>query len=127
MINWPKFLVTLALTLSVGGHWAVIQGVAWTRMIAHFSQAMPFTQAISYTFDGKHPCKLCLAVKSGQESERKDSKLKSPEKLVFFLDLGKVSLFTPDPIPSCFLVSMPHPSWLHSPPYPPPRGFTYLS
>ena len=127
MINWPKFLVTLALTLSVGGHWAVIQGVAWTRMIAHFSQGMPLTQAISYTFDGKHPCKLCLAVKSGQESERKDSKLKSPEKLVFFLDLGKVSLFTPDPIPSCFFVSMPHPSWLHSPPYPPPRGSSLLS
>ena len=32
------------------------------------------TEAVEKTFDGEHPCPLCLAVKEGQKKEKDDSK-----------------------------------------------------
>jgi len=36
----------------LGGHWLVLQSVAWTRMLADFSRQDSLPAAISKTFDG---------------------------------------------------------------------------
>ena len=32
------------------------------------------TEAVEKTFDGEHPCPMCLAIKEGQKKEKDDSK-----------------------------------------------------
>ncbi len=76
------------LITSVGGHWAVLQGVAWTTMFARFAQSMPLAQAVCCTFDGRHPCKLCQTIKQGRAAEKKQDP--SPVRPGSKLDFGLV-------------------------------------
>lgn len=116
-----KIATVLLLVLSLNLHWLLLQGVAWTTMVARFSQSMPLTQAVAYTFDGKHPCQLCLAVQHGQQTEQKTTKLQPPQKLLLFLDLQTVALFAPVTLDTDFDFSEPSPLRLEKPPHPPPR------
>lgn len=60
--------------VSLGLHWAVLQGVAWTGMLIRNLQSEGVIEAVEKTFDGGHPCPLCRVVKKGQqEEEKKDS------------------------------------------------------
>jgi hypothetical protein len=73
-----QFLIVLLLIVSVGGHWAFLQSVAWVTMVIDYSKDAPLSVAVEKTFDGKHPCHLCKIVKHGKETEQKQdaSKLK---------------------------------------------------
>lgn len=66
-----RFLVVLALAVSVGLHWGFLQSVAWVGMVASYSRDASFTDALGKTFDGKHPCKLCTSIKKGRAEEKK--------------------------------------------------------
>jgi hypothetical protein len=70
-VRGKKFLVVLALVLSTGLHWAALQTVAWTTMLADNLRQQSLTQAVSQTFDGQHPCCLCKAIAAGKQSEKK--------------------------------------------------------
>lgn len=69
-----KVLIVVALTISVGGHWALLQGLAWGTMLVRYSRTMPLAKAVQYTFDGEHPCHLCKAVKQGRAQEQQQEK-----------------------------------------------------
>jgi hypothetical protein len=77
-----------ALVVSLGLHWAVLQTVAWTGMIVKNSRNSSFTEAVSKTFDGKHPCKLCKAIQQGraEEKQQQQKQVKPGSKL----DLGLI-------------------------------------
>lgn len=60
-------LVVVALCLSLGVHWALLQSLAWTGMLLSWSQEVSLVEAVKNTFDGEHPCPLCKAVESGQK------------------------------------------------------------
>lgn len=66
--------MVLLVCLSLGMHWALLQGVAWTGMFLANLNKGTVTEAVEKTFDGEHPCPLCLAVKEGQKKEKDDSK-----------------------------------------------------
>jgi len=122
-----KWVAVIALVTSVGGHWAILQGVAWTTMVARFSQTMPLTQALANTLDGQHPCKLCLAVKQGQQEERKESKLKPLEQLLLFIELRAMTLLAPATIDPVFVFREHSSLRSEEPPYPPPRFASFIS
>lgn len=63
LLRLARRAVVLALCLSVGLQWVVLQGIAWTGMMIKFSQQDSLAEAVSKTFDGEHPCPLCNAVK----------------------------------------------------------------
>ena len=65
-----RFLVVLALAVSVGLHWGFLQSVAWVGMVASYSQDASFAEALGKTFDGKHPCKLCTSIQKGRAEEK---------------------------------------------------------
>jgi len=69
-----RTLLVLALAASIGLHWMLLQSVAWVSMIADFSQKNSLRTAVTMTFDGNHPCPLCLAVKAGENSEKQSDK-----------------------------------------------------
>ncbi len=120
-----KFLTVLMLVLTVGLHWALLQTVAWTGMLVSYSRDGSFTEAVSKTFDGAHPCCLCKAIKSGRQAEQKQSKeqLPSDAKIKCVLPVALVCFYDPatTEAPLTIVVLAP-PSHQTEPQTPPPRA-----
>ncbi len=76
-----KLLVVAALASSIGLHWAVLQSVAWTAMLADNLRASSLAQAVQQTFDGRHPCSLCKAIAKAKNAERKKRLQPGPEEI----------------------------------------------
>ena len=113
----------LALVLTLGLHWALLQTVAWTGMIIAYSQEDSFSTAISKTFDGQHPCPMCKALKQGRAEEKKQDQQKSDNRLklefalpednrIFIASEARTALPTFTPFAQSLFVE---------PPTPPPR------
>ena len=66
--------MVMALFLVAGGHWAMLQGVAWTAMVHDFSRTTSLGEAVSKTFDGKHPCSLCNKITKAKNSETSEDR-----------------------------------------------------
>ena len=117
-----KFAVILAVALSVGLHWVLLQSVAWTGMFVSFAQQTTLSDAFAKTFDGKNPCRICKLVREGQQSEKaRESTLP----LVKIESLPcSTSFVLPPPAPPSLLpvhdeAASPR---AESPPLPPPRA-----
>ena len=119
--KFAHILVVFSLIVTIGGHWAFLQSVAWVGMAISYSHDAPLVEALVKTFDGKHPCQLCIAVKTGQEAAKKQASLKAETK--FDLLLARVSSFRETPVPFVVLPSEPDSARtrVESPPTPPPR------
>lgn len=117
-------LLIVALLAATGGHWAVLQSVAWTTMLAANLTNDSFGEAICKTFDGEHPCGLCCAVKAGKATEKKTD-LPAPLKKFEYVNVAPRFVFA---APKAFTLLSAHvafPDSLSStPPLPPPRGGT---
>lgn len=116
-----KALLGLTLAVLLGAHWLLLQSVAWVGMIIDYSQDATLSEAISMTFDGEHPCRMCLVVKEGKKAERKQLQLK-PELKLDFLCMESAA-WLPPLLP--FTLLTPDSSYRsprnEAPPGPPPR------
>lgn len=66
-----KFLIALMGCLHLcGGHYGVLQGLAWSQMIISYSAESGWIEGARQTFDGEHPCQLCVAI---ADAKQKDS------------------------------------------------------
>jgi hypothetical protein len=117
-----RFTTVLMLILSLGLHWAVLQTVAWTGMMFCYSRQASFTQAVSKTFDGKHPCCLCTAIQKSRAEEKNQERVEPVVKL----DLGPIwqgpefdFRCAREPVPSTDAAA---PARTDEPPKPRPRG-----
>jgi len=114
----------LAVLLASGGHWAVLQSVAWARMIVVYARDHPLAEAIARTFDGQHPCKMCRQIQAGRQAEEQAPPLvkwdKHPE---FLLDARRVAVPQPGLTEDATMVFVPclYSDFLPTPPKPPPR------
>lgn len=116
-----KWLVVVLLVLATGGHWALLQSVAWVTMAARYSQDSVLAEVLEKTFDGQHPCELCKLVQKGKSSERKQVILRADVKLDPFLAPVGTRLYPPPAL--VFPTSEPNslPTRGEPPPTPPPR------
>lgn len=64
-------LIFLAMFSIAGGHWAVLQSVAWTRMLVEYSKSLTLGAAISKTFSGEAPCAMCQQITKARQQEEK--------------------------------------------------------
>lgn len=71
LLRTGRCLSLAALFFVLGGHWAVMQTVAWGLMLADYAHETTTTEALEKTFDGQHPCAICKKVESGKQSEKK--------------------------------------------------------
>ncbi len=120
----------LAVLVLNGGHWALLQTFAWGKMFIAFSQQNSLGKAITKTFDGRHPCALCMTVRTGlheqqQQQQKETAPLTAPQELPEPLwELRQ----TVAPSPQLFsFEEQPFvPRWaadfIETPPSPPPRG-----
>jgi len=92
-------------------------------MLAQNLRASIFSEAVSRTFDGKHPCALCKEVAKGKESEKKSQFPPTLKKFEYSLVAASFT-FTP---PSSFYKVFPCADELraltYAPAVPPPRSF----
>jgi hypothetical protein len=84
LVRLAKWFAIASLVMTLGGHWAFLQVVAWTGMAVSYSQTDCLGTALIKTFDGKHPCKLCKLVNSAKKSERKSDAQMDLKKMDFF-------------------------------------------
>jgi len=122
LVKLSKWLLVLALCASIGAHWSFLQSVAWVGMAISYSQeSSSLTEALTKTFDGKHPCKLCNLVAEGKKSEKKqETQFKIP-KLDLLAAVRLNFVFTPPPLDHCSSVGPIAFSCSDAPPTPPPR------
>lgn len=118
-------MLIAALVAVIGGHWAILQSIAWANMLADNLQTNNFAEAISKTFDGDHPCRMCKAISKERKSEKKPDTLETKvRKLEFTRELEHLIITPPGLLwllpPDTFAfekLSLP-------PPLPPPRQVT---
>lgn len=114
-------MLILALLGATGGHWAVLQTVAWADMLAANLQTSPVSEAISKTFDGAHPCKLCKQISTGKQAEKKSELPFQIKKLEFVSEQPSFVFSAPQQfllLPESFF---PFDGLTHLPSVPPPR------
>lgn len=75
-----QYFLIGALLVSMGGHLALLQTVAWGNMLVEFSSKGSFSEAMDKTFDGEHPCHLCKVVKKSKSEGEKKPLLKAEMK-----------------------------------------------
>jgi len=117
-----KVCVAVALVGVLGAHWALLQTVAWTTMLADNLQSGSFHDAVVKTFDGKHPCCLCRAIAAGKKSEKNNEFTTQTLKMEFPPATQSLVLIAPFnfrllPHANFFAESL-----FQKPPTPPPRG-----
>ena len=120
-----SLFVSLALFFIMGGPWAVLQTIAWAKMVVEYSRDTSVGEALSKTFDGEHPCGMCKKISKVRSEERK-----SPT-LVFqikkdgpFISLKSVGLTPPMETKTILFnaLSVTYPSVRFEPPIPVPRA-----
>ena len=114
-------LLIVALLCATGGQLAMLQSVAWATMLATNARTECLADAITKTFDGRHPCPLCLQIAKQRQSEKKSDAQTESKKLEYSLE-SAVFVFCP---PNHFFLpaerSSSAPLLTESPPTPPPR------
>lgn len=122
MRRMARTFLLLALALSIGLQWALVQGAAWVGMVIRDAGQASLVQAVARAIDGKHPCRWCQAAQQG-ESSRKDNEadrsgaemvLAAPECDRFIAHCG-MSICEPARLPDFA-------GWMQPPPSPPPRA-----
>ena len=79
-------VMALALFMIAGGHWAMLQSVAWAGMVKDFSHTGSIAEAVTKTFDGKHPCSMCKKIAKARAAEEKAPlTMKVDKKAEFFI------------------------------------------
>ena len=115
-------LLVIALVAMIGGHWAVLQTVAWSTMLADNLRVSSFSEAVERTFDGKHPCALCKQISAGKKAEKKTDISFGIKKLEFVSN-GVAPVFKP--FQSFYLLQHHNDAvreLTHQPLAPPPRS-----
>lgn len=108
-----------AFFLLIGGHWAVLQSVAWGKMVASYSREGSLEKAVEKTFSGQHPCSLCKKISTERQKETKAPwSLEKKEAFSTFLMEASLSLLSPlIPKEFCYPLLLNH---RYSPPIFPP-------
>jgi hypothetical protein len=101
----------------------MLQSVAWLSMIVRYAQDYPLREAITMTFDGQHPCAICVFVAEGMRQEAQQDQphlLPLPRLESVPCELGP-ALFPPAVMDLCESSQTLPAGRSDAPPAPPPR------
>lgn len=122
LVRLGHALLIAALLAATGGHWTLLQTVAWTNMLATNLRTNCFEEAVVKTFDGQHPCKLCKVVSAGKNSEKQAEFPTLAKKLEFTLPAQPFIFSAPTRFYLQAGTRAQADSTLRIPPVPPPRS-----
>lgn len=112
----------VALCLSIGLHWNLLQVVAWAGMVVRYAQDATVVEALAMTFDGQHPCCMCKAIEKGKQQERQTPQQKEDGAKLQLIAATREAWLVPHRPSWLMLPRLDH-AFLMSlePPVPPPR------
>ena len=113
-------LLIIAFLAATGGHWAVLQTVAWTNMLADNLQTASLSEALTKTFDGNHPCKMCHEISAAKKSEKRSDLPNLGKKLEFTSERPAIVISAPVDFYEQATLVKSVVSWSEAPPTPPP-------
>lgn len=116
-------LLILALLGATGGHWAVLQTIAWADMLATNLQSESVSDAITKTFDGQNPCKMCKEISAGKKAEQKSELPLQLKKLEFVTERLGFVFSAPQDFRLAPGLFSELDGLTHRPSVPPPRRF----
>ena len=119
--NAVRLVLIVALFAATGGHWMVLQSVAWSAMLVQYSRSTDLVSAVEQTFDGKHPCPLCKKIARGRHDEKKPDAQVIAGKLKFCYQPVSSPLLSPGNFWQMYPGDAYSPALAHQPPVPPPR------
>jgi hypothetical protein len=122
LVRLGKVFVVFALVATISAHWALLQTVAWTTMLADNLQSCSLHTAMAMTFDGQHPCPLCQAIAAAKKSEQKNQVSFEKQKLEFTPVEGSLVLIAPSPLEQFPRQDLSAKSIFPKPLTPPPRA-----
>jgi hypothetical protein len=101
-----QVIAAVALFFIIGGHWGVLQTVAWANMIWTYStQDGSVLAGAKKTFDGEHPCNMCDSIKEAKKQEKKAPEILSATKKIELFALNDANLL---PVPVSAPFQFPH-------------------
>lgn len=119
-IRFGHLLLILALLAATGGHWTVLQTVAWTNMLATNLRTDSFAEALTKTFDGKNPCRMCHEISTGKKTEKKANLLTAGKQLEFCSERLVFVFSAPTDFRLVATSLAGLTNWSEAPPTPPP-------
>ena len=128
LFRFAKLLSIIACIHLAGGHWALLQTTAWVGMLADYSRSYGVEKAVSMTFDGDHPCKMCCKIAAAKKRESNpDLPAENPQKIAKkdpVVPLAKRKTLRSPPFSLIRLqtVRLAANSRRETPPLPPPRN-----
>ena len=114
--------MVLALCAVSGAHWAILQSFAWTTMLAQNLRYESFTAAVTRTFDGQHPCRMCKAVAAGKNAAKKTEFTGAASRFEFLTVARCVIARVPERSAVVPVANESAASRAKQPPTPPPRA-----
>lgn len=116
-----RLLLVIALLVSCGAHWFVLQSIAWTAMLVEQSQRTTLVEAVKRTFDGAHPCGLCKQIAGGKEQEKKNDMPVFVGKIAFIYEPRAIALHPPRVAEEHSSLKLSAPAYFPPPLLQPPR------
>ena len=121
LLRLGQYLLIAGMFAACGGHWLVLQSVAWSGMLVEYSRTANLTVAVEKTFDGLHPCGLCREIQSGKQNEQKNDIQVNVSKLEFFYAIVPGLIRPSGESVEGWLVNYLVPTRTEQPSVPPPR------
>lgn len=116
--------MVIALCAVSGAHWAILQSFAWTAMLAQNLRVDSFSVAVTRTFDGQHPCRMCKAVAAGKSATKKTEFTDAVSRFEFLTAACCVIAYVPEPSVAVPVVNESAVARSEQPPTPPPRALS---
>jgi hypothetical protein len=120
-VRLGHILIILALLAATGGHWTVLQTVAWTNMLANNLRTDPIAAALTKTFNGENPCTMCKQISAGKKSEHKTEFPTLLKKIEFYSERPLIVFSAPTDFRLLVLPFDALPNWSEAPPKPRPK------
>lgn len=117
-----RVVVIVALCLSIGSYWALLQSVAWAGMLVENSRHFSLSEAVARTFDGEHPCDLCKRVQQSKKESEPKQNAPAAKKFDLRVVTSGCVLFPPCDFEVQRAGSERAQARIDAPPSPPPRG-----
>ncbi|MEI9893073.1 MAG: hypothetical protein WDN28_03960 [Chthoniobacter sp.] len=116
-------LMLLVLFAASGGHWMALQSLAWTRMLMSYSRNTSLLEAVTKTFDGRHPCALCKEIVKAKSREPQSTRAMEVENQAAFVMPAQTALVRKEGISWKLEIAEWHGKVrAEQPTAPPPRG-----
>lgn len=84
--------ICLAMFSIAGGHWAVLQSIAWVQMVTEYSQYVSVSKAVEMTLSGEAPCAMCKKIAEAKHKEEKTPATVKADKKAEIFSVAESSL-----------------------------------